>query len=224
VTSSLLRRIHVDANAVTQDSGVLARETNSKSSYSSSWSFGMKVRPETIGSETNTPPPYSFTCHAASGSFGSQATSSTSAGFPWKSTWSPATCRPPSLCLRSETSAWPSEKYCNPLWAIAALATESVLKCSVWPRCKPTSKREVGYWVAYSVALWETHGVDLGRETRVAWLSKFHCGHLSPMTHNLPWPHANRSLRTAAFTPNASHPTSQHGSQQDVLVELVEAL
>jgi hypothetical protein len=34
---------------------VFARETNSKSSYSSSWSVGMKVRPETIGSETNTP-------------------------------------------------------------------------------------------------------------------------------------------------------------------------
>ena len=95
-------RFHIYENAVTQDLGVLARETNSKSSYSSSWSLGMKVRPETIGSETNTPPPYSFMCHAASGSFGSQATSSTSAGFPWKSTWSPFLISSPDLYFKTK--------------------------------------------------------------------------------------------------------------------------
>ena len=101
--------LHIDANAVTQDLGVLARETNSKSSYSSSWSFGMKVRLESIGSETNTPPPYSFMCHAASESFGSQATSSTSAGFPWKSTWSPFLISSPDLYFKTEKSMSPPE-------------------------------------------------------------------------------------------------------------------
>ena len=36
-------------------------------------------------------------------------------------------------------------------------------------RCKPTSNKEVRYWVAYSAAVWETHGEDLeGSPGRVA--------------------------------------------------------
>src|ERR1035438_10047814 len=90
-------------------------------------------------------------------------------------------------------------------------------------RCKLTSTIEAEFWVAYLVALWEMHGEGLGRETLVEWLFRFHRGHLFPMTRNSPWPHANQSSRTAAFTPNASHPTLQHGSQQDVLLELAQA-
>lgn len=71
------------------NSYVRTRETNSKSSYSARLSLRIKVRPETIGSEINTPPPNSCTCQACSGSLGSKATSSISAGFPWKSTRSP---------------------------------------------------------------------------------------------------------------------------------------
>jgi len=113
--------------------------------------------------------------------------------------------------------------YFSGLCVYRALAKESVLKCSA-ELCKPTSNKEARYWVAYSVALSETHGEDLGRETWVAWLFKFHRGHLFLMTHNLPWPRANQSLKTAVFMPNASLPTTQHGSQLDVLVELVRAL
>lgn len=67
------------------------RATNSRSSSLSRKSCGMNVRPETIGSRIITPPPESCMCQAkaGSGSLGSHAANSPSAGFPQKSTRSP---------------------------------------------------------------------------------------------------------------------------------------
>ena len=72
----------MDGLCVYWELALVARDTNSKSSYSSSCSFGIKVRPETVGSEINTPLPYLLAYHAtaAFGSFGKH-TNSTSAGF-----------------------------------------------------------------------------------------------------------------------------------------------